>query len=69
MNEALQDLWQAIKPGIPFNAEFGICKYWLANYKTLGSPVGVEHKDAKSGVVYQAFANGIVRWDGKATLL
>ena len=68
MKDALADVWSGARSGIPFNENFGICKYWMANYKTLGSPLGWEH--AEKGITYQAFANGIVKWEpGKGASL
>lgn len=60
VNQALSDLWNAFRNDIPFDPNFGIVKYWIQNYKELGSPVGPEHPDGKN--IYQAFANAIVRW-------
>ena len=61
MNEALRDLWNAAGAGAAFNDSLGIVAFWKSHWKELGSPLGSEHSDS-GGVVYQAFANGIVKW-------
>ncbi len=60
MDEALRDLWAAVRGDVPFNPDAGIAGYWLEHWRELGSPVGPEHRDGED--VYQAFACGIVRW-------
>lgn len=62
-DQALFDLWDGIVKGIPYNPSLGICGFWLTKYKELGSPIGPERVDTATGVAYQAFARGIVKWE------
>ena len=36
------DLWQAVRPDIPFDLGRGIVQFWKQHWKELGSPVGPE---------------------------
>lgn len=58
---AYLDLWQAIKPDLPYNPDFAFPAYWRDNLSDMGSPVGPEHSDGLGGSV-QAFANGVYQW-------
>ena len=59
--ETLIDLWQAVRPDIPFDLGLGIVQFWKQHWKELGSPVGPERK-GPDGNTYQAFTRGILRW-------
>lgn len=61
--QALLDVWDGVVKGIPYNPSLGICGYWVSRYKELGSPLGPERTDPATGLVYQAFARGIVKWE------
>jgi LGFP repeat len=66
MDQALKDLWRAVRPRLAYSEDLGIYRFWAGigydpHWKDLGSPIGPERRVADD-VVYQAFANGIVRW-------
>jgi hypothetical protein len=69
MDDALRDLWRAVRPDIDLNPDAGIFKYWQQHWKELGSPVGPEHPSADNSV-YQAFTQAIIKWtpDGPEVL-
>jgi len=61
MDDALADLWGAVRDDLAFDDALAIVGFWKENWKDLGSPVGPEHQ-SDDGNTYQAFARGIVRW-------
>lgn len=61
MDDALRDLWTAVRADVPYNPDAGIVKYWQQHWKDLGSPVGQEHP-GNDGNTYQAFTRSMVRW-------
>ncbi len=61
VDEALADLWGAVRDDLAFDDALAIVAFWKGNWKELGSPVGPEHQGA-DGNTYQAFSRGIVRW-------
>lgn len=63
-NDALMDLWNAVRPGLPFNAEFAIPTYWANDPYRFGSPIGPE-RDYPGGGTVQMFAIMPLRWDGE----
>ena len=63
MDEALRDLWNAVRSDVSYNLEAGFVKYWRDHWKDLGSPVGPE-RPSDNGTAYQAFTRGIARWTG-----
>jgi hypothetical protein len=67
MDQAMKDLWTAVRKNIPYNPDAGITKYWLEHWKELGSPVGPERRDGED--VYQAFTRGLVRWTPNGPVL
>lgn len=60
MDEALKDLWTAVKD-VGYNPAAAICGHWTEHWKDLGSPVGPGHQ-MPDGSVYQAFTRAILRW-------
>lgn len=63
MDEALQDLWKAVRPDVAYNPEAAIVRYWRDHWKELGAPLAPEHP-GDNGTSYQAFTRGIARWTG-----
>jgi hypothetical protein len=61
IDEAYQQLWQAVNPTVPLNTDSGLYKAWLDNYKDWGSPVAGEYA-GDDGNTYQAFSHAIVQW-------
>lgn len=61
MDDALLDIWNAVRADLPFDDTLAIVSFWKGHWKELGSPVGPEH-GGTDGSTYQAFSRGIVRW-------
>ena len=61
MDDALADIWTAVRADLPLNDALAIVHFWKQHWKELGSPVGPEHP-SPDGKTYQAFSRGIVRW-------
>lgn len=68
LDDALQDLWKAVRTDVDYNPDAGFVKYWRDHWKELGSPVGPEHPGG-DGTTYQAFTRGILHWTGSAVEL
>lgn len=62
LDHAVVDLWQAVVPGLAYNPDAALAKYWRA-HPEIGSPVGHEWSDG-DGTAYQAFATGVYVWRG-----